>query len=377
MLCDVKRTALAVLIGFSFALPLPAQEAGSAATLVRKDNRVEVAGGNGAWSTAQEGQGLRTSDRLKTGEESRANVRMADGSVLQLDELTTIEIKPPKVAHASATLSVPSGAAYFFNQGSSREVQVETPSANGAIRGTAFLLTVNRVTGQTGVTMIQGAFELSNAVGRVLARQGEQASTGADGPGKTPYGDTGDTAPWFLVLEDQLPDAGNLADANKPAFLATIPSAIKQFRHVAPQLAGGATIVRKEWARDILREAFNAVGPDCAMRARILRSVIAAAPEQAAALTELAIELGPDCAGAFSTGGTGGYDESTGGFGAPPQNGAAPPGFGSGGGGQGNVVGICHNGRTIFVSPAGAENHLRNHLGDTVGPCQVTPTQNR
>jgi hypothetical protein len=113
------------------------------------------------------------------------------------------------------------------------------------------------------------------------------------------------------------------------------------------------------------------------MRARILRSVIAAAPEQAAKLTEYAIELAPSCAGAFGGGGTQtspGTEES---FGPPPSidNFGNPPGLAIGGGGQGNVIAVCHNGHTIFVAPQAAEAHLRH--GDTLGPCQVTPVQNR
>ena len=82
-------------------------------------------------------------------EDSRAVVRMADGSVLQLDEFTTIEIKPPKGGASAATLNVPSGGAFFFNRAGSRRVPIETPSANGAIRGTAFLLTVSQPDGRT------------------------------------------------------------------------------------------------------------------------------------------------------------------------------------------------------------------------------------
>ena len=80
-------------------LPLSAQDvttSGAAATLVSADNVVEVGGAGGAWAAANAGQPLNIGDRLKTGEDSRASVRMADGSVLQLDELTTIEIKPPQ-----------------------------------------------------------------------------------------------------------------------------------------------------------------------------------------------------------------------------------------------------------------------------------------
>ncbi len=366
--------------GIACAMLWPAQAAwaAGAAQVTSASNRVEVSSGGTGWSAASVGQELQVGDRLKTGEDSRATVRMTDGSVLQLDELTTIEIKPPKEANAEATLSIPGGATFFSNGGRGREVRIETPSANGAIRGTAFLLTVNRAGGQSEVSMIEGAFEMSNGGGGVVARQNEQArTTGATGPKKDVYGDTGDTAPWYLVLETRAPGARALSGVEKPAFLKALYDTIKRYRHVAPQLSGGATLVRREWALEILEEAFRAVGPDCEMRARILRSIIAAAPEQAAELTELAIALGPGCAGAFGSGGAGG-DSSRDGFGSVPnQNILPPPGSIGGGGGQGNVVAICHNGLTIFVSPQGAVEHLRNHAGDTPGPCQVTPVTNR
>jgi hypothetical protein len=321
---------------------------------------------------------LSIGDRLRTGEESRAKVRMNDGSVLELDELTTIEIKPAKEAGTSATLKVPSGAAYFFSRGKSREVAIETPSANGAIRGTAFLLTVNSADGRTGVAMIEGVFELSNSGGRVTARQGDQAGAGSDGTTKSRYPDRGDTAPWYLVIENRLDSLKNLRGVGKAQFLQALPNAIQEYRQIAPQLAGGATIARKEFARDILRESFKAVGGDCGMRGRILHSVIAADPEEAAALTEMAIALGPDCAGAFGGRGAGGQETGEEGFGNAPVNPSFgnPPGI-PGGGGQGNVVAICHNGQTIFLSPSDAERHLRDNPGDTVGPCQVTSFQNR
>lgn len=372
-----RLLSAAVTLGFVAAFPFAPEARAQSATLVSKDNRVEIARGAGGWSSASAGQSLAVGDRLKTGEESRATVRMNDGSVLQMDEFTTIEIKPPKVASASATLSIPGGAAFFSNDAGSREVQIETPSANGAIRGTAFLLTVNRNSGQSEVSMIEGAFQMSAQGGNVTARQGEQARTDGGSPAKGVYGDTGDTAPWYLVIEGQLPAVQNLGDVSKAQLLGALPGAIGRYRQVAPQLSGGATIVRKQWAVDILKEAFRAVGPDCGMRARILRSIIAAAPEQAAKLTEVAIAEGPDCAGAFGQG-AGAPPPPDDDFGPPPPlNPPTLPGpFGGGAGGQGNVIAICHNGRTIFVSPQGAEQHLNNHPGDTLGACQVTPTTN-
>ncbi len=359
----------------AFATP-PAEGAGAAA-VVSKDNRVEFNGGGGGWRAASSGQELQVGDQLKTGEDSRATVRMADGSILQLDELTTIAIKAPRTANAGVTLSVPGGAAFFANEGNSREIGVETPSANGAIRGTAFLLTVDRNGGQSEVSMIEGAFELSNAGGNVTARKGEQARAAEGGPAKDVYGDLGNTAPWYLVLEGQLPAVQGLRKVGKEAFLDTLSSAIKRYRQIAPQVSGGAAMVRQEWALDVLEEAFKAAGADCGMRARILRSVIAAVPEKASELTERAIALGPDCAGAFGGGGAPPSEDSDG-FGNPPMlNNTIPPFANAGGGGQGNVMVICHNGQTLFLSPQAAEAHLRDHRGDTLGACTVTPVTNR
>lgn len=371
--------AFGAIVTAVFLVLLPAQPAAAAgaAVLTGRDNRVEISKGGANWSAAASGEELQIGDRVKTGENSRATVRMADGSVLQLDEFTTIEIKAPKVANSAATLSIPGGAVFFSNQGRSREVQIETPSANGAIRGTAFLLAVNSNNGESEVSMIEGEFGYSNEGGDVNARPGDQvkAEKGA-GPSKDRYADTGDTAPWYLVIEGQFPGVRTLRSADKVAFLNALPSSIKRYPKVAPNLSGGATLARKEWARDILEEAFRVVGSDCGMRGRILKSVVAAVPELASELTELAVSLGPECAGAF--GGAGGAPPSGGdGFGNAPANLLPPPGSIGGGGGQGNVVAICHNGHTIFVSPQGAEAHLRNHAGDTLGPCQVTPVTNR
>jgi len=94
---------------------------------------------------------------------------------------------------------------------------------------------------------------------------------------------------------------------------------------------------------------------------------------------ELAIEISPDCARAFAGGGDDRREKGLEDYGAPPtlDNFGNPPGLSFASGGQGNTIAICHNGRTIFVSPQGAEAHLRNHPGDTLGACVVTVFQNR
>ncbi|HEY0369637.1 MAG TPA: hypothetical protein VGC85_08580 [Chthoniobacterales bacterium] len=174
-------------------------------------------------------------------------------------------------------------------------------------------------------------------------------------------------------IEANLPHGQTVANASKADLLAAICAAVKKNPPAAPQIARTAASARPDMARDILRTVFRCLGNDnCDLLGRVLRALTSALPDQASGLTSLAIEVSPDCAGSFP--GAGGGNENYG-PGAVNQN--PPPGTIAGGGGQGNVVAVCHNGHTIFLSPQGAENDLRNNPGDTLGPCVVTPVTNK
>ena len=174
------------------------------------------------------------------------------------------------------------------------------------------------------------------------------------------------------MIESQLPAGKTMQTAGKADSLAAVCAAVQKFASAAPQIAGAAAGAHPEWKKDIMRTIFRCLGTDdCRLLGRVLRAL--SGGSDANELMELAIELAPNCASAFG----GGQGDDGGGFGNAPGNLNPPPGSIGGGGGQGNVIAICHNGRTIFVSPQGAEFHLRNHPGDTLGACVVTPVTNR
>ena len=152
------------------------------AEILSKENVVDTAGASAAWRPASVGQKLIWHDRLRTGEDSRAAVRMSDSSVLRIDELTETEILPPQVASAKPTVDLKQGTGYFFSREKSREINVQTPAANGAIRGTEFVVTV-AANGHTSFTMLDGEVEVSNAQGSVVVRSGERADVE---PGRKP-----------------------------------------------------------------------------------------------------------------------------------------------------------------------------------------------
>ena len=195
----INRWSLVLLlIGFSFRTAVGLQAPPKNAELLTKENIVDVAAGSRQWESAVVGQALAFHDRLRTGEESRATLRLSDLSVLRVDELTNLEILPPAQSNAKATLDLRQGSTYFFSREGAREINVKTPAANGAIRGTEFVVRVMS-DGKTSVTMLDGELELSNAQGSVLVRSGERGdAVPGQKPTKTAVIEAINTVQWCL-----------------------------------------------------------------------------------------------------------------------------------------------------------------------------------
>lgn len=211
-----SRPLIAVILGS--ATVCFAQQPNDSASLVEKENIVDVASAGANWSAASVAQALKVHDKLRTGEDSRAAVRLADASVLRVDELTTTEILPAKTSGDKATLSVEQGSTYFFSREKAREVKLETPSANGAIRGTEFVVKV-AANGYTTVTMLDGELELSNSAGSLLVHSGEEAKVGrGERPTKTAVLYAMNSVQWCLyypgVLDpNEIPVSGRWGEA--------------------------------------------------------------------------------------------------------------------------------------------------------------------
>jgi tetratricopeptide (TPR) repeat protein len=194
----MRKTALVLVVTGNLIFRIAAAQTAGNASLLSKENVVDVASGGGSWAPATVGQPLSIRDRLRTGEDSRAAVRMTDLSILRIDELTTIEITPPSTASDKPGLNVKEGTTYFFSREKSREMRVETPAANGAMRGTEFVVTV-AANGSTTLTMLDGEVELSNAQGSLLVTSGEQAKVDVGGrPRKTAVLEAINSVQWCL-----------------------------------------------------------------------------------------------------------------------------------------------------------------------------------
>jgi len=166
-------------------------------------------GGTG-WSTAQTNEVLHMGDRLRTSERSRATIRLSDLTVLRLNELTTLQLRPPATPGVSSLLDVKSGSAYFLGREKPARQEFRTPLTSGAIRGTEFNLAVAD-DGRTVVTLIDGEVGLSNQLGQVAMVSGEQGivETGK-APVKTPMLEAINIIQWCLYYPGVL-DADELA----------------------------------------------------------------------------------------------------------------------------------------------------------------------
>jgi len=162
----------------------PAAGSKGEAVVLEIENKVEILPlGANAWTVAQTNQNLKVQDRLRTGFKSRAALRLSNQGILRVNQLTTLEVQPPADAtKEQSVLDLKNGSAYFFNRDKPVETQFRTPQASGAIRGTEFNIDVGE-DGRTLVTLLDGLVDLTNALGQVSLKSGEQ---GVVEPGRAP-----------------------------------------------------------------------------------------------------------------------------------------------------------------------------------------------
>ena len=154
------------------------QSSPAAAAVLEWEGRVEVSlADENRWTAVQTNQVLRAGDRLRTGERSRATVRLSDLSTYRLGALSLLQIAPK-----SNGFTLLRGLLYFFHRDKPGEYEIRTPTAYAVIRGTEFNLEV--ADDQTTIlSLLDGVVELTNAGGGLKLVSG-QAAVAA--PGQPP-----------------------------------------------------------------------------------------------------------------------------------------------------------------------------------------------
>jgi Tfp pilus assembly protein PilF len=202
------------------------------------EGTVEVASAAN-WQPARPQQPLRVGERLRTGRRSRATVRLADLSVIRINELTTFQILPPHSEQRKPLFDLKQGSAYFFSRERPADVEFRTPVIAGAIRGTEFHLHVEP-DGATRVSLLDGQVTVSNEHGQQeLASGQESLIPPGQPPGKTAVLNARNLIQWCLyypaVLEpDELDWSAEDREAHRRSIEAYRRGDLRQAAAEAP-----------------------------------------------------------------------------------------------------------------------------------------------
>ena len=117
-------------------------------------------------------------ESLHVGSDSRAAVVLKNGTLLRLDQNTTILFKGMEEEKTSL-LEMLKGAGHFFSR-QPRSLKIITPFVNGVVKGTEFFVRVDP--DQTFISLFDGRVLADNSRGSVLVAKGQSAVARADQP---------------------------------------------------------------------------------------------------------------------------------------------------------------------------------------------------
>jgi len=150
-------------------------------SVLEMEGQVEVMrAGTANWRPAVTNQALAAGDGVRTGERSRAVVRLSNLTLVRLDELTFIQI--PLAPRKRISFNLRRGILYLFHRDRPGEFEMETRTVSSIIRGTEFNVAVAD-DGTTTLTLLDGEVEMTNPFGQLVLRSGE---AGVAAPGQPP-----------------------------------------------------------------------------------------------------------------------------------------------------------------------------------------------
>ena len=175
---DICGYLFRLLIGLSSAVALLSPQSSSASICGKPIAKVVSAQGSVDSQRVGESQWLQvklndtfcSGDKLRTNKKSRAEIALAK-SILRLNANTTLILQDIKEDN-TALIDLLNGAAYFFSL-APKSLEVVTPSAIAAVRGTEFFINVEDE--KTFLTIFEGEVFASNPTGSLVMKSGQSA----------------------------------------------------------------------------------------------------------------------------------------------------------------------------------------------------------
>lgn len=187
----LRRNTLSLALPFVLVFIITASGLSGAALplarpgLIKDAELVKVTGdgwvrfvGENILKEAVQKQFLTSGDYLKTGPYGKMDVLFRDGLQIKVNKMTSLVIKEVSRpgAKKGSVLGLELGEIWSRARALSEGINIETPSATAAIRGTDWDLAVDEE-GTSYLTVLNGAVELYNAHGSLTVGQGEYAVT--------------------------------------------------------------------------------------------------------------------------------------------------------------------------------------------------------
>ncbi len=149
--------------------------------LVEMEGTVEVLrAGSRTWDAVDITHNiLHPGDRLRTGERSRAVVRLTTLTPFRLGERSLLQVPEPE---KRSILQMLRGVLYLFHRDKPGLFPIGTPTVSAVVRGTEFALEVGE-DGTSTISVLDGTVEMANEFGQLQIASGE---TAVAAPGKAP-----------------------------------------------------------------------------------------------------------------------------------------------------------------------------------------------
>ncbi len=170
---------LFLLCWAGISLAAAAERAG---VLVYGQGRVEVATAGGGWVAAHPGLELHPGDRIRTGADGRAGVRLVDETLVRLNRRTLFELRqvgpragllPVARRGVRSLYRLQYGEFWMRNDSPTVDIEVRTPTVTAGIRGTALNLRLGPG-GKAVLSVLEGRVVVSDTQGALEAGGGEQ-----------------------------------------------------------------------------------------------------------------------------------------------------------------------------------------------------------
>src|SRR6266513_65810 len=172
---------------------LPAAEQITSITILTFSGKVEISRRPNVWDPGHTNQVLQVGDRLRTGRDSRATIRLSDGTTIKVGAEANILVPEQKKC---VTVNPLSGLFYIFHRDKPGQVELRNQTAVAAVRATEFHVEAHEG-GIWILSVIDGEVDIESGGRQLILKTGQAAEVGPGiPPRQVPMRDATDLIQW-------------------------------------------------------------------------------------------------------------------------------------------------------------------------------------